>query len=124
MIVGLKIEMQRKPTRQSRGPNAAEKRFQDYQKNKGWCDAEGMEGPVILHHAEGATFKHNKVLCGHWFVLALSQKADDVVTHGSRRKFREKYGPQSILWARAMEDYPNIEECPPEVFKAIVDWGK
>ena len=116
--------MQRKATRQSRGPNAAEKRFHDYQKNKGVCDACNSERPLILHHAEGSTFKNNKQLCGHWFVLGLCQECDDMVTNGSRRELRKHYGPQSEMWTDAIADYQLKGECPASVWMAIVDWGR
>ena len=105
--------MQRKPTKNTRGPNAEEKRFQAWLKEQPCC-VTGKSGPSIVHHCEGSTFKHNKVLIGHWFCIPLSQEADDVITHGSRRKFREMYGSQSNLWEFAALDYEaDTKTAPP-----------
>jgi len=117
--------MMRKSTAQSRGPNAAEKAHMAWVKHNGdFCSACQWPAILIVHHCEGATFRHNKILIGHWFVLGLCQECDDVVTHGSRRAFREKFGPQSELWLRQFERYPFKTECTLEVQAAIKDWGK
>lgn len=113
--------MIRKPTKNTRGPNAEEKRFMAWVKDQS-CIVTGHEGPSIVHHCEGATFKNNKVLVGHWFILPLCQEVDDIVTHGSRRAFRERFGPQSALWAKLIEKSPF--EPPAEVEMAIMDWGR
>lgn len=116
--------MQRRATAATRGPNAAEKRHATWVKCGTTCAACRRYSLLTLHHAEGATFKHSKELIGHWFVLGLCQECDDVVTHGSRRAFREKFGPQSVLWLRQFESYPFKNECPAEVVAAIKDWGR
>lgn len=119
--------MQRKPTKNTRGPNADEKRYVKWIKEeKLTCDACGAYGPLIAHHCEGATFKHNKVLVGHWFVVGLCQRCDDVVTHGSRRAFREKFGPQARIALDALKEYMNHkgEVVPTDVMNAIEDWDK
>ncbi|WP_020209023.1 hypothetical protein [Gilvimarinus chinensis] len=116
--------MQRVATKNTRGPNAAEKRHMAWVKERGKCAALDVFTAVTAHHCEGATFRHNKVLVGHWFVLGLSKLADDFVTHGSRRKFREQFGPQSELWLRQLEDYPHQDEVPYEVVEAIRAWGR
>ncbi len=116
--------MQRKATKNTRGPNAKEKRYHRYIKTeKVCCDACSRYGPLILHHCEGATFKHNKVLVGHWFVLGLCGECDDIVTHGSRRAFREKFGPQARLAITALNDYTG-DQVPLEVLQAIRSWDK
>lgn len=113
--------MQRKATRNTRGPNAEEKRFMGYTKECS-CIACRNPGPSIGHHAEGATFKNNKVLVGHWFILPLCLSCDDVITRGSRKGFRELFGPQSELWIKHIENSPF--EAPYEVFAAIESWRR
>ena len=116
--------MQRKPTSNTRGPNAQEKRFQDWIKCTECCVCGSY--PVILHHAEGSCWRHNKVLCGHWFVLPLCVEHDNIVTHGSRRKFRDECGSQASFWIVQHDKY--VDEggvsAPEEVISAILDWGK
>lgn len=118
--------MQRKPTKNTRGPNAKEKRYIRYIKTeKQCCDACGRYGPLVAHHCEGATFKHNKVLIGHWFLLGLCGHCDDIVTRGSRRAFREKYGPQARIALKALEDYMLVgDQVPKDVLDAIRDWDR
>ena len=117
--------MQRKPTKNTRGPNAEEKRFQAWLKEQPCC-VTGKPGPSIVHHCEGATFKHNKVLVGHWFCIPLSQEVDDIINHGSRREFREKYNSQSYFWVLVAIDYAAETGITPpeEVCNAITDWGR
>ena len=117
--------MKRKPTKNTRGPNADETRFQAWLKERP-CIAEEVPGPSIVHHCEGATFKHNKILVGHWFCIPLCEEADRVVTNGSRRKFREIYGPQSMLWRYEIIDFEKEtgKKCPDSVYDAIMDWGR
>ena len=117
--------MQRKPTKNTRGPNADEKRFQAWLKDQD-CVVSGNCGPSIVHHCEGATFKHDKTLVGHWFCIPLSKEVDDVITHGSRKKFRDCFGSQSNLWEIMWAKY-TIIECniiPKAVYDAIMDWNK
>jgi len=117
--------VQRKPTKNTRGPNADEKRFQAWLKEQP-CSTSGHSGPSIVHHCEGATFKHNKTLVGHWFCLPLCPECDDVITQGSRRAFRERFGSQSSFWIvtadRYMEETGSI--IPDDVISAIEDWNK
>lgn len=113
--------MIRKPTKNTRGPTAEEKRFMAWVKDQP-CIATEHPGPSIVHHCEGSCFKHNKVLIGHWFLLPLCQVADDVVTNGSRRQFVATFGRQSELWAKLIENSPI--QPPDEVYEAIIDWGK
>jgi len=116
--------MQRRASSNTRGPNAAERKHATWVKCGNTCAACRRYALLILHHAEGATFRHNKELIGHWFVLGLCQECDDIVTHGSRRAFREKFGPQSEIWLRQFERYPFKNECPTEVVAAIKDWER
>lgn len=114
--------MQRKPTKNTRGPNADEKRYIGLIKEAGTCCTCGSCRGVIAHHCEGATFKHNKVLVGHWFVIPLCDTCDSVVTHGSRRRFIETFGPQSALWFATINALD--VQVPHEVKEAILDWGR
>lgn len=123
--------MQRKATKNTRGPNAEEKRFHRWVKERQACAACSNLAPTILHHCEGSTFRHNKTLVGHWFVIGLCQVCDDVVTHGSRKRFRLEFGPQSKLWRRLISEYdlhlkrehePDV--VPVDVYNAIMDWGR
>lgn len=118
--------MQRKATKQSRGPNANERRHIDWIKDRGVCAACGDVGPVIAHHCEGSTCKTRvdcrRVLIGHAFVIGLCQCCDDLVTHGSRRALRNQYGPQSELWMHQYRDSP--VKFPVDVVIGIQQWGK
>jgi hypothetical protein len=113
--------MNRKPTRQSRGPNAEEKRFHGFTKEAS-CIACGNPGPSIVHHCEGSTFKNNKVLVGHYFVLPLCELCDTVITNGSKKAFRAEFGPQSELWGRHIER--SGFKPPGEVSAAVESWGR
>ena len=88
------------------------------------CTACGAHAPLIAHHCEGSTFRHNKVYVGPWFVIGLCQRCDNKVTLGSRKGFREIYGPQSDLWHKQLQKYPLRHECPLDVFAAIANWGR
>jgi hypothetical protein len=112
--------MQRRPTRQSPAANAEQRRFLAWVKEQS-C-AVCSDWPCIAHHCEGATWAHNKTKCGHWFILPLCQVHDDVVTQGSRRLFRQEFGPQSALWLRLIKKSPI--KPPQEVIDAIEDWGR
>jgi len=109
--------MQRKPTKKTRGPNAQEKAYQGWTKERLCCVC-GNYG-VVVHHCEGSTFKlkvmFETVLLGHWFCLPLCAHCDDVITNGSRRSFRERFGLQSKFWAKEMDQYANETGIkPPE----------
>ena len=110
--------MQRKATKTTRAANAEEKKFQTFTKESD-CIVCDNSGPSIVHHCMGATYKHNKVLIGHWFVLPLCQACDDVITHGSRRTFKDKFGLQSDYWHRHYA-YSAVD-APIDVYKAIMD---
>lgn len=118
--------MQRRATATTRGPNAEERRYVSWVKQQDACHCCGEWAQLTAHHCEGATFKHNKTLVGHWFVIGLCGTCDDVVTHGSRKAFRLQFGPQSKLWLEAVTRYAEETDSPPpeEVTLAIIDWGK
>ena len=112
--------MQRKATKNTRGPNAAEKRFQGWLKHHGcvWCDAMPLS---IVDHCRGATFKHNKTLVGHWFCLPQCLSCDtQKTTHGKRQ------GNEAEAWLEVERHYfaATAQHAPSEVIAAIQDWGK
>jgi len=109
--------MQRKPTKNTRGPNADEKAFQSYIKEHFciWC---GNDGPSIVDHVKGATFKHNKTLIGHWFVLPNCQSCDYKKTVEGK-----KLGDYTKAWEMVVRHYPDPMKIPVAVEAAIGDWG-
>ena len=113
--------MKRKSSKTTRGPNAEEKRFQAWCKEQP-CAVFGYDGPSIVHHCMGATYKHNKTLIGHWFCLPLSEPADNVVTRESRRVFKQKFGKQSDIWSVVIFNYMSETgiKPPDEVYRAIM----
>jgi len=116
--------MQRKATKQSRGANAAEKRHMGWIKDRMICAACKQFGMVFNHHCEGATFRNNKILVGHLFVIGLCQSCDNIITRGSRKSFRDSFGSQSGLWLEQFNDYPNQDDFSQEEIEAIVSYGK
>ncbi len=114
--------MQRKPTKNTRGPNAEEKQFQGWLKEHSRVTC-GIEGPSIVDHSRGATFKHNKILCGHWFCLPYCVRHDAVKTQGSHRAHFNEFGvTQSELWLKLVTEAPI--QPPEDVYNAIKDWGR
>ena len=115
--------MQRKPTKNTRGANADEKRFQGWCKDQecSWC---GNPGPSIVDHCRGATFKHNKTLIGHWFCIPQCVECDTKKTiHGKR------LGNESLMWRNIVDmlahySGPNWLNVPDEVYDSIMDWGR
>ena len=111
--------MQRKPTKNTRGPNAAEKRFQGWVKQQSccWC---GSESGSIVDHVKGATFRHNKTLIGHWFVLPNCAICDDKKTREGK-----KLGDYSKQWAilSGRYIYEKCEDIPDDITHSIFDWG-
>lgn len=109
--------MQRKPTKKSRGPNAAEKRFHAYVKESNccWCN---NPGPSIVDHVKGSTFRHNKVLIGHWFVLPNCQICDHKKTIEGK-----KLGDSSEAWFKLALAYELESEITCDVAASINHWG-
>lgn len=112
--------MQRKATKNTRAANSEEKAFHKWLKHHSCCYC-GNESPSIVDHARGATFKHNKVLIGHWFCLPVCVTCDTEKTiHGKR------LGNESETWFSLAVDY-TIETgiYPPlDVIQAIQDWNR
>lgn len=114
--------MQRKATKKTRGPNSAEKEFQHWLKNLP-CVVCGRPGPSICDHMYGSTFRHNKILIGHWACLPYCQKCDSVKTIKGRKAHNVTFGITQAglfkLWHN-FYGYP----IPEEVVNAIIDWGR
>ena len=115
--------MRRKATKTTRGPNEQEKAFQAWLKRQP-C-AVGGNGITEVHHCKGSTYKHNKVLIGHWFCIPLSQSAHSAYHNGSK-KWKLMHGLQSNIWVLHMIDYiaETGIEPPYDVYDAIVDCGE
>ena len=116
--------MQRKRTKQSPGPTTIERQFISWVKHRGICAACDSERPLIVHHTIGASAKVSvgleRVQIGHAFVLGICQLCDDVVTHGSRRGFRELFGPEPEIWAKQYESSP--VRLPGLTVEGIMQW--
>ena len=112
--------MQRKATKNTRGPNAGEKRFQGWLKEQScvWC---GCAGPSIVDHCRGATFKHNKTLIGHWFCIPQCYQCDTDKTINGKRQ-----GNESQAWLKKVNEYQQVTgNGPPfDVELAIEHWNK
>ena len=114
--------MQRKATKNTRGPNSDEKAFQRWVKEHDCCYCPAP-GPSIVDHANGATLKHNKVLVGHWLVTAKCLSCDTIKTQGNRNWHNEKLGKtESEAWLELALEY--TKPIPEEVICAIENWGK
>jgi len=116
--------MQRKKSnnRNGRLANADEKKFHTWVKDQGcvWC---GVDGPSIVDHCRGATWGHNKVHCGHWFVLPQCNQCDQQKTINGKRQGNESEAWEGLLYH--YETYfSQAETCPQEVIDAIGDWNK
>ena len=112
--------MQRKATKNTRGPNADERRFQAWLKEQP-CAYCGASGPSIVDHARGSTFKHNKTLIGHWFCTSRCVECDTQKTiHGKR------LDNESLIWVYQHSEYSSNggNAAPYEVEKAILDWNR
>lgn len=109
--------MQRRATKNTRGPNAEEKRYQAWLKQQPcvWCHA---DGPSIVDHCRGATFKHNKTLIGHWFCISQCVECDTKKTIGGQRN-----GNEALAWFEQWALGYQVD-CPKEVINSILSWNK
>ena len=119
--------MQRVATKQTRAPNAAEKRFLKWTKEQP-CIVTGLRVPVIAHHCWGSAAKRKvdliSTLIGPWAVIPLSKTVDDVITLGSRRRFEQQYGPQIRYLMRHIASYPDRQQIPLSVLNAFIGMAK
>lgn len=115
--------MQRKASKNTRGPNQAEKDFQGWLKQQPCCIT-GANG-VQVHHCVGSTGRHNKVLIGHWFCLPLSPSMHEKY-HSGTKAWRINYGLQCDHWLTLAVQYEREtgKEVPQEVCVAIAGVGK
>jgi hypothetical protein len=113
------INMQRKPTKNTRGPNTEEKTFQGWVKRQPciWC---GSESGSVVDHVKGSTFKHNKTLIGHWFVLPNCEVCDHKKTIEGK-----KLGDYVTAWIFLSHKYEGVRgiSAPSYVWEAIESWG-
>ena len=110
-------------------PTAAMRKWQDDVRQFG-CVATGADpAHCQLHHVHGATYKHNKVLIGPWFILPLHHKLHDIRSNDPRNvtnfpaAFTLKYGPQHMLFLKMITTMlaRGIElPFPMEVLNAIM----
>lgn len=111
--------MQRRPTKNTRGPSSEEKAFQGWVKQQPciWC---GSNSGSIVDHVKGATFKHNKVLIGHWFVLPNCEACDYKKTVEGK-----KLGDYAGAWYSLSIAYQKDTGlmAPEEVQNSIESWG-
>ncbi len=116
--------MQRKATKTTRGTNASEKRFMAWVKDQPCCIC-GAPGPSIADHLYGSTFKHNKILVGHWALLPYCQEHDQVKTIHGRAEHNKQFGPQSELFSSMIYSACPTDLAPPtDVRDSIEDWGR
>lgn len=114
--------MQRKATKQSRGPNTYERKFIEAVKELP-CICCGREGPSIVDHIYGSSKKlYNdleRVHVGHMAILPLCVGCDSVKTQGSRREFEQQFGKQEELWLKMLDIHGLIDRVPENVRLAV-----
>lgn len=110
--------MNRKPNKQSRGANAQEKAFHGWLKHRSCCCC-GNE-PVHVHHCVGSSYKHNRVLIGHWFCIPLCDECHKL-RHDHKKSFIFLYGPECDLWDGEAVHLYSIADVPGDVYNAIMD---
>ena len=105
--------MQRPSTRQSPAADRLAKDHMTWLKERGICSACGNDhgyGNVILHHCVGSSYKVRvgveRVQIGHAFVIALGQDCDDIVTRGTHKAFKERFGNYADIWAAQYQQSP------------------
>lgn len=97
--------MQRKATKNTRGPNAAEKDFQGWLKEQP-CAYCGKDGPSIVDHARGSTYRHMKTLIGHAFCTSKCEECDSHKTQGNHNRHFEMTGKvESDAWWEQYDEY-------------------
>jgi len=118
---------------QWKGTTAAHKKWN--QRVRKYADDHGAEpyGDFFnyqIHHVAGASYKHNKVYIGNWFVLPVSFQYHDMssndalnVTH-HRRHYEEAFGKQSAIWlemVNVIRDQDGTLPFSDEVIEAVLD---
>ena len=102
--------------------------------HKRWHDAVASLGlvisgaPAVLHHAAGATAKHNKIEIGEWWVIPLTDEEHKALHNGetfgheSRKEF-EKAAFRKVAIQLAVNGEA-VEDVPDEVFDEIQDYRR
>lgn len=113
--------MQRRATKNTRGANAQEKAFQGWLKYQPcyWCNSESGS---IVDHCKGATFKHNKVLIGHWMCNSNCLICDTQKTIHGKRLGNESDAAIDLI--DRYEQQLGYTVCPGDVRASILDWGR
>jgi len=106
--------------RNGRLANVDEKKFQRWLKEQPcvWCD---NPGPSIVDHCRGSTFKHLKVLIGHFFCLPHCVECDTKKTIYGKR-----LGNEAEAWLKMDKKFSIESTCSAsdDVFCSIRDWNK
>lgn len=114
--------MQRKATKQSRGPNTAEKELTAIVKQLP-CICCKAPGPSIVDHIYGSSKKLyrglERVHVGHVAILPLCYSCDSIKTQGSRRRFEDHFGSQEELWFKMLVLHKLIYLVPENARGAI-----
>lgn len=113
--------MQRKNTKQSPGANNKERQFHSIIKELP-CVVCGADGPSICDHIYGSSKKlyngPERVHVGHYAVIPLCVRCDNVKTQGSRRVFENEFGQPEHFWIIMIGDYGL--DVPENVYEAIL----
>jgi len=108
-------------------PTAAQKRWREAVRDLGSIIS---GGPAVIHHAVGATGKHNKVEIGHWWLIPLTND-EHLALHGgnldwllceTRWEGMSRKELERFWFSRVVMD---ADICPPtEVLEAIMDYHR
>jgi len=79
--------------------------------------------PAVIHHAVGATGKHNKVEIGHWWLIPLTDREHKMLHAGNLVVNRKEFEKGAFLDVVA-DDRMDQFEVPNEVFEAIQDYHR
>lgn len=111
--------MKGKPSKQSRGRNAAEDRFYSWLGERDCCTC-GNHG-VVIHHPKGQTYKKDKVHCGHMYAIPLCPACHDF-RHQHKKAFIGLYGQECELWLFESVIYSldDSDKEPPEDIKIAI----
>lgn len=119
--------MQSKTSKNTRGPNADEKRFQLWLKQRPCC-VSGFSG-VDVHHMYGSKFIHNKVLIGHMACIPLHpdfHRGKYGIHTIGKNAWVDAHDRQAFYFEKEAYDY-SVEtgmKIPADVYYAILDWGR
>jgi hypothetical protein len=118
------IAVQRKATKNTRGPSTIERRLLVWVKQQPCCIC-NAPGPSIADHCYGATMRNKRVLIGMWAILPYCPTCDAVKTRGSHRAHLSAFGKtQADLWLNQLEMLPTTLVPSSAVIEAIRDWGR